>query len=287
MDRLRILHQTSYRYSEPVAFGRHRLVIRPREGHDIQVEHLRLEIVPDHTIHWNLDVFGNSIAVVDFREKADFLAIRNEVILRRSEEQRRKDFQDFDPVPLPPVYGEIEMPVIQGYLQPVYLQERGPLQAWLAGLPFWNSCAGAAEFVGALNGWIYKQIAYRRREEKGVQTPLQTLGLASGSCRDMATLMLEALRAAGLAARFASGYLDSEASAAGRAATHAWIEVYFSETGWCGCDPTINESTSSKHILTGVSSHPRGVMPVSGVYAGPANLCLGMEVSVKMEKWAA
>jgi transglutaminase-like putative cysteine protease len=54
--------------------------------------------------------------------------------------------------------------------------------------------------------------------------------------------------------------------------------------GWCGCDPTINEISSHKHILTGVSSHPRGVMPVSGSYYGGAELYLGMEVAVKMEK---
>ncbi len=42
MTRVRICHTTTYRYAEPVAFGIHRLVIRPREGHDVQVESLSL-----------------------------------------------------------------------------------------------------------------------------------------------------------------------------------------------------------------------------------------------------
>ncbi len=37
MSRLRITHTTTYRYSEPVSFGLHRLIVRPREGHDLQV----------------------------------------------------------------------------------------------------------------------------------------------------------------------------------------------------------------------------------------------------------
>jgi transglutaminase-like putative cysteine protease len=131
--------------------------------------------------------------------------------------------------------------------------------------------------------WIYQNIRYRRREERGVQSPLETLRLAAGSCRDMATLLLEAARSLGIAARFASGYLDSAASAAGRAATHAWTEVYFPEHGWFGFDPTLGEGTSHKHIVTGVSSHPRGVMPVSGSYSGPREHYLDMTVTVKME----
>jgi transglutaminase-like putative cysteine protease len=98
----------------------------------------------------------------------------------------------------------------------------------------------------------------------------------------MATLLLEATRSLQLASRFASGYLDNEASSGGQAATHAWTEVYFPEHGWFGCDPTLGEGTSEKHIVCGVSSHPRGVMPVSGSYSGPINSYLGMNVSVRI-----
>jgi transglutaminase-like putative cysteine protease len=113
-----------------------------------------------------------------------------------------------------------------------------------------------------------------------VQSPLETLSLASGSCRDMATLLLESTRVLGLASRFASGYLDGTASRAGHAVTHAWAEIYFPEHGWFGCDPSLGEGTSDKHIVCGVSSHPRGVMPVSGSYAGPRSSYRGMTVSV-------
>ena len=97
----------------------------------------------------------------------------------------------------------------------------------------------------------------------------------------MATLLMEAARLSGVAARFASGYLHGPASLAGQASTHAWAEVYLPTLGWRGFDPTIGGTTSASHIVTGVSTHPRGVMPVSGSFTGAAADCLGLHVTVK------
>jgi transglutaminase-like putative cysteine protease len=134
--------------------------------------------------------------------------------------------------------------------------------------------------VLALCRAIHDRITYRRRLEKGVQSPADTLALASGSCRDVATLMMEAARAAGLAARFASGYLHAGASLTGNASTHAWTEVYLPLLGWRGFDPTMGTAVDARHIVTGVSHHPRGVMPVSGSFDGTAADHAGLTVSV-------
>ena len=87
----------------------------------------------------------------------------------------------------------------------------------------------------------------------------------------MATLMMDAARVLGVAARFASGYLHGTSSMAGTAATHAWAEAYLPTLGWRGFDPTLGAETSFRHIVTGVSTHPRGVMPVSGSFVGTAD----------------
>ena len=100
----------------------------------------------------------------------------------------------------------------------------------------------------------------------------------------MATLMLEALRTLGLPARFASGYLDCAASEAGRASTHAWAEAYLPQIGWTGYDPMLGEATSHKHVVTGVSNHPRGVMPVSGTFFDEHNSYVGMTVTVQTQR---
>ncbi len=283
MSRLRITHTTKYRYAEPVEFGMHRLVIRPREGHDLQVETLDLSISPEAKTTWHRDLFGNSIALVHFHSAAAGLEIRNEVQVLRRDHASHLELLETLPVRMPVVYLDVESPVTRGYLVPAYPGEATSLKAWVVSTFEPRDGMDAVGLIRLINLWIHNNITYRRREDRGVQTPLETLQLRSGSCRDMATLLLEALRTLDLASRFASGYLDSLASAAGRAATHAWAEVYFPDHGWFGLDPTLGEGTSLKHIVTGVSSHPRGVMPVSGTYSGPPEVYQGMEVTVHIE----
>jgi transglutaminase-like putative cysteine protease len=103
-----------------------------------------------------------------------------------------------------------------------------------------------------------------------------------GSCRDFATLLLDAARSLGIAARFASGYLECSAAEAGYASTHAWVEIYLPGHGWRGYDPTLGTVTSSAHVATGLSNHPRGVMPVTGSYYGPASAFRTLDVTVKL-----
>lgn len=282
MSRLRITHTTAYRYAESVEFGPHRLVLRPREGHDLQVEEQELNLIPAATIAWQRDIFGNSIAYAQIPEKASQLQIRNEVTVVRREPNVAANALRQLTAHLPLEFSPLEESVVRGYLVPVYPEEAAELGHWShAEFPSPDG-ENAAELVEEIGQWIRREIQYRRREDRGVQSPLETLRLRSGSCRDMATLLLETLRTLRFPARFASGYLDSPASAAGKAATHAWTEIYFPQHGWRGYDPTLGEATSHKHIVTGVSAHPRGVMPVSGSYQG--GVTLGMTVSVKIER---
>ena len=96
----------------------------------------------------------------------------------------------------------------------------------------------------------------------------------------MATLVMDATRVLGIASRFASGYLHGTASLAGQASTHAWAEAYLPGLGWRGFDPTLGKAVGPTHIATGVSQHPRGVMPVSGSFTGRGAAFRGMEVEV-------
>jgi transglutaminase-like putative cysteine protease len=277
-----IQHSTLYHYHQPVSFGSHRLLVRPREGHDVRVESLKLQITPAHRVSWCRDVFGNSIAWVDFLNPSTELSINVDTILHYTSLPLLPDSPRLRVYPYPPQYSDMELPIVLSYLQSVYPAESQELSIWLEQLPFVLPATNAVALALSLNGWINQHICYRRREERGVQSPLETLRLMSGSCRDMATLLMESCRSLGLAARFASGYLDTIASRAGTASTHAWIEVYHPESGWCGYDPTLNEVASHKHIVCGVSSHPRGVMPVSGAFFGDGSLYDGMVVSVRI-----
>src|SRR6202000_2985007 len=130
---------------------------------------------------------------------------------------------------------------------------------------------------------IREQLAYRARYEEGTQHPLDTLQSASGTCRDYALLMIEALRRIGIAARFVSGYLfDGNNQHAGGGATHAWVQVYLPSAGWIEFDPTNGIEGTRDLIRVAVARDPVQAIPLLGTYTGPANAYLGMEVNVSV-----
>ena len=284
MSWLRIIHETSYTYAKQVRFGPHRLVLRPREGHDLRVEQMLLEISPEFELEWSRDVFGNSVATAHFLSKADHLRIRSEVLVHQTAAFPVRAARPSIPVRFPVQYSELESAVAGAYRSTTFPDDLARVTMWVNDAINVSASNRAEDVIADVARAIRKAIKYRRREAKGVQTPTQTLDEGTGSCRDMATLMLEALRILGFPARFASGYLDCAASEAGRASTHAWAEAYLPEIGWLGYDPTLGEPTSAKHVVTGVSNHPRGVMPVSGSYFDEKDAYLSMKVTVQTER---
>jgi transglutaminase-like putative cysteine protease len=277
---LRINHETHYTYTRRVRFGPHRLVLRPREGHDLRVESMEVQASPAAHLTWSRDVFGNSIGTLNFEEAAKELRIVSKVLVTRTPPYSHRK-TDTEITPYPPVYDPLEIGVVAAYQQLSYPSDGAAVARWLK-----EHCPkrpnDVEQIVNLLNRAIHEQIRYVRREEKGVLTPAETIKRGVGSCRDFATLLLDASRSVGIAARFASGYLECSAAEAGYGSTHAWVEIYLPGHGWRGYDPTLGTSTTSAHVATGLSNHPRGVMPVTGSYFGPASAFRMMSVSVKL-----
>ena len=88
MPLLTIHHKTEYRYAHPVAFGEHRIMLRPRDGHDLRVLSSSLDIVPQPMrLRWIHDVFGNSVAIATFDERADALSFTSTVTVEHNPEE--------------------------------------------------------------------------------------------------------------------------------------------------------------------------------------------------------
>lgn len=232
------------------------------------------------------DVFGNSVATVHLLNAADHLSIRSEVLIQQTAPFPLRSARPATVVPFPVAFSGLESVVAAAYKATTFPDDVARVRQWVGTAINLGAVHGAEEAVATVARTIRDTIQYRRRDAQGVQTPTETLAMRSGSCRDMATLMLEALRAIGLPARFASGYLDCAASEAGRASTHAWAEAYLPQIGWTGYDPTLGEAVSGNHVVTGVSNHPRGVMPVSGTFFDVQGSYLGMTVTVQTERLA-
>ena len=83
MKVLTVRHATTYRYAQPVGFGQHRLMLRPRDSHDLRLVGADLTLSPPGVLRWMHDVFGNSVALVDFPQPATELSIVSTLSIER------------------------------------------------------------------------------------------------------------------------------------------------------------------------------------------------------------
>jgi transglutaminase-like putative cysteine protease len=143
---------------------------------------------------------------------------------------------------------------------------------------------------------IQRTFRHLARHEKGIQDPVRTIALGSGSCRDLAVLMIAALRLRGIAARFVSGYIhlaedgyqedgyqeDGYPIAGGN--THAWVQAYVPGPGWVDFDPSAGAVGNKSLIRVAVVHNPRDAIPVQGTWYGSASDHLAMRVAVKVKE---
>lgn len=141
------------------------------------------------------------------------------------------------------------------------------------------------EFLTRLNRAIHDGFEYSARDQGAAQEPSHTARMGSGACRDLAWLMVEALRRLGYAARFVTGYLYSPAHSGirGSGATHAWCEVFLPELGWTEFDPTNALVESPDLIPVAVTRTPAEAAPISGAIYGDAGyIQLQVHVDVRL-----
>lgn len=281
MHRIKISHITEYLFPSVVTLLPHRLLLRPRENHNVRIESSVLDISPAHTLQWKCDVLDNSVALVCFSERSNRLRVASNVVIQHYEDNPFDFLVDEYAVRHPFAYVEPEQAELAAFLQSVYPSDRDALHHWLDGLGLLQPLETFA-LLDRMNREIAGRFVYQMREEAGVQPPNVTLSGNSGSCRDFAALFIEACRLLGLASRFVSGYLYAPATEAGNASTHAWAEVYLPGAGWRGFDPTSGEVTGNKHIAVAVARHPEAVPPVAGSFVGPAGQQPSLTVAVQV-----
>lgn len=287
MPILTINHKTEYRYARPVAFGEHRIMLRPRPGHDLHVLSTRLEIEPKPMrLRWIHDVFGNSVAIATFDERADRLVFTSTATVDHNPEEEFALTADDPAFFYPFLYDDEEYPDLVQFVTPQYGDPRGELSAWARQFLDVEAPTPTFKILSGMTYGIREAFSYRKRHEQGTQHPLDTLQFGSGTCRDFALLMIEALRRLGIAARFVSGYIfvpgDSAHGYVGGGNTHAWVQVYLPSAGWIEFDPTNGIVGSRDLVRVAVARDPRQAIPLHGTYLGPADAFLGMQVDIRV-----
>jgi len=287
MPLLTIHHKTEYRYAHPVAFGEHRIMLRPRDGHDLRLLKSRLEITPEpRSLRYIHDVFGNSVAIATFDRRAAALTFTSTAAVEHFPMEEFALTPDDQAFFYPFHYDGEELPDLHQFITPQYGDPAGELSAWAR--EFLNPAGSTPTFdiLRDMTLGIRQAFSYRKRHEYGTQHPLDTLQTRAGTCRDYALFMIEALRRLGIAARFVSGYLfihgDREHNYVGGGSTHAWVQVYLPSAGWIEFDPTNGIIGSRDLIRVAVAREPRQAIPLHGTYLGSADAFLGMDVGINV-----
>jgi transglutaminase-like putative cysteine protease len=280
---LNVRHTTVYRYSRPVALGDHRLMLRPRDSHDLRLIKTNLTISPPASVRWIHDVFGNSVAIASFSEASAELRIESNLVLETFTAERPPFQITPDALRYPFVYSADDRIDLGRMLERQYPDPNDRLGSWARGFVRSNPTDTSA-LLADLNAGVAAQISYQSRETEGTQTPVETLNRGWGSCRDLAVLLIEAARSLGFGARLVTGYLY-RASADGPAAigagtTHAWADIYVPGSGWIAYDPTNGTIGGLDLIRVAVTRDISQAVPISGSFVGAAGSYLGMTVDV-------
>lgn len=281
-------HITHYTYDHPVELGMQTVRLRPAPHVKSPINSYSLKITPkDHFLNWQQDPFGNFLAKVVFPEKVTEFKIEVDLLTEIRVFNPFDFFLEESAKSFPLVYEASLKEELSPYLE--IKEKNTSLLNWVKG--FQSKKLSMIDFLVGVNQKLNQTLRYTLRLEPGVQSCEETLSLGSGSCRDMAWFLCQALRHLGLATRFASGYLiqltPDVKSLDGPSGTeidftdlHAWTEVYLPGAGWIGLDPTSGLFTGEGHIPLCCTPNPSSAAPVTGTFEKNTQSKLHHEMTV-------
>ncbi len=296
MESFTVTHVSTYRYANPVTFGDHRLMFRPRDSHDMRLVHTSLSVTPPPTsLRWVYDVYGNSIAIASFGGTADTLSFVSEIELEHyGVEQLPVDIEPYAKT-YPFSYSAEELPDLGRLSERQYPDPEHLVDEWtkeiVANVTGPDGKVETWALLRTINSSIKQHFTYQARYEEGTQNPADTLKLRSGTCRDYALLFMEVARGLGLAAKFVTGYIYTPSAddptrgpTTGACNTHAWAQVYLPGPGWVDFDPTNDLIGGTDLIRVAVVRDPTQAVPLAGTYTGTPGDFLGMEIDVRVSR---
>jgi transglutaminase-like putative cysteine protease len=286
--KLRVVHRTTYQYSEPVTTSHHEARLSPRDRESQRVLSHELEVTPSpEARRRRFDYFGNRTISFSLSEPhRDLEVVARSLVeltvlpppqLHRSPpwEQvrtqlrgdRHRDALDAYAMSFDSPYVPASDELLQ-YALPSFAAERPLLEA-----------------VRDLVGRIHADFVYDPTATE-ISTPvLEVLHARRGVCQDFAHVAIGCVRALGLPARYVSGYLltrppPGKPKLVGADASHAWFATFVPGQGWVDFDPTNDVIPSDEHVSVAFGRDFDDVTPIRGVILGGGQHELKVAVDV-------
>jgi transglutaminase-like putative cysteine protease len=262
---LRIVHRTAYRYDEPVKYSAQALRLTPRrEGRQ-------------RVLGWSMQAPGRRIEQVDAHGNVTHLL---------TVEDPHKEIEIIVTGDVE-VAGEGELLPHEGPLSPLAYLFATPLtvadDALLAlSKKYLGGTEPLSDRLYALAGGVGERVRYQKGATSVEDSAAAVLARGEGVCQDQAHVFISCCRAAGIPARYVSGYLYSgNGSSGGTAASHAWVDAWIPESkSWLGIDVTHREPTGVHHCRLAVGRDYLDAAPVRGVRRGGGREMMDVDVLV-------
>jgi transglutaminase-like putative cysteine protease len=274
--RLSIEHVTTYEYEGEVLASYNEARMSPaRDATQTVLDH-RVDVRPSVPVMHYVDYWGTEVSAFDVHEPHDRL-----IVASRSLVETAAAFPDVTDTDWEVLSDET---IRDGYYEYLHASARVPIDEF-----FREVAATIAdgktprETVEAVSAWVRESVAYEPGATDVSTNARSAVELGRGVCQDFVHVALALLRAAGVPARYASGYLhpDVEASvdAAVTGQSHAWLEAW---TGsWQRVDPTNGADVGEQHVLVARGRDYGDVAPLKGVYNGPAARSNDVRVTIR------
>lgn len=286
----RILHRTTYVYSERVTISHHAARLKPRALRLQECEEFALSCRPSPAVRrQRVDYFGNEIqffSVQEFHSDLDITARSTVTVFPRPAVRLS------DSPPWETVADMFKEPVLPENVPPYqfvfdsHLVQASPVLAEYARPSF---PAGRPLMEGArdLCLRIHRDFKFDHKATT-VATPLiEVMRKRHGVCQDFAHVGIACLRSLGLPTRYVSGYIRTVPPAGrprlvGADASHAWLSVHCPVFGWVDLDPTNDSIPSNDHITVAFGRDYADVSPVAGVLTGGGEHKVTVAVDVEV-----
>ena len=280
-----VVHDTIYRYQQPVERSAHVFRLEPFQDRLQRVIAHELSVSVDGAARDYEDVFGNRCRRL--RIERAFAELR---ITARS----RVEVLDVHPfgedhirerATIPLTWMPWQHHMLQPYLLSQELPESELRELWEYAMSFVErSDYDLLDTLLDMNATIFKEYAYKPGTTTLATTPFEVYTRRRGVCQDFSNLFICLARLLGLPARYVCGYVFTGPKHQNQRmgeATHAWVQVYIPELGWKGFDPTNGTVTQTEHVRTAVGRNFIDAAPTSGtIYIGGAGETLEVDVRV-------